>query len=280
MVHTVHTSSVFLLQVGDVSTYLNQLLTSVVAFLPNLIGAILVLLVGWVVGRIVGRAIREVADRAEVDRAVLKTPLGRIMGGTEKAVSSAFGAIARYFVYALALVAAADVLAIDLLSEWVSTAMAYLPSFVAGLLVIVLGFVVADFIGDTIARTREATNSRATKYFASGTKLFLYFMAVVIGLDTMGIDTAILYVFAQAAAYGAGAALAIGVGVALGWGGKDYVANNISRWMGRAGSVAGTSDPRGPTMGPGTTDGGVDATEDADSDPEFERRFGSGPRGH
>jgi hypothetical protein len=276
------------LQAGEVTTYLDQLLTDVVAFLPNLLGALLVLLVGWVVGRVVGRAVREVADRAELDRAVLKTPIGAILGGTESAVSGAFGAIARYFVYALAFVAATDVLAFDLLSEWVATAVAYLPAFVAGLLVVVLGFVVADFIGDAIARTGAVTDARSTRWFANGTRLFLYLMAVIVGLDTMGVDTSILYVFAQAAAYGAAAALAIGAGVALGWGGKDYVSENIGEWMRRAGSATGDRDRRDSPVGPGTTDGGEGTgRDDLDAERERERdddpeggRFGPGPRGH
>jgi hypothetical protein len=107
-------------------------------------------------------------------------------------------------------------------------------------------------------------------------------MAVVIGLDTMGIDTSILYVFAQAVAYGAAAALAIGAGVALGWGGKDYVSENIAEWMGRTGSASGDSERRGSPMGPGATDGGesgdVDKGDGSDHWPGSDT--GSGPRGH
>jgi len=178
--------------------------------------------------------VSRLTDAVELDRMVLDTPLGRIMGGSRQAVSNTFGAIAKWFVYALAILAAANVLAIPLLSEWISTAVSYLPAFIAGLAVIVIGFVVADFIGDAIAKTRAATRTSYTSWFATGTRMFLYFTAIVIGLDTMGIDVSILYVFANAIAWGVAAALAIGVGLAIGWGGHEYVANNINQWMGRA----------------------------------------------
>jgi len=57
---------------------------------------------------------------------------------------------------ALAILAAANVLAIDLLIEWVGTAVSYLPAFIAGLAVIILGFIVAGFIGDAVTRARVA----------------------------------------------------------------------------------------------------------------------------
>ena len=222
----------------DIPGFLQETIASFIAFLPNLVGAILVLLVGWLVGRALAAVVSRVIDRSEIDRAVLDTPLGSILGGTESAVSNAFGKITAWFVYALAVLAAADILAIQILSNWLATAVSYLPAFVAGLLVIIVGFVVADFVGDAIERTRAATRTAYTTWFATGTRLFLYFTAVVIGLDTMGIDVTLLNIVVRALVWGVAAAIAIGFGVAIGWGGKDYVHDNIDRWMGRASDVA------------------------------------------
>jgi len=263
------------LQQVDFTGTLEQLVEDVVTFLPRIVGALLILLVGWIVGRAVGRLVMALADRVEVDRAVLETPLGDMLGGTERAVSNAFGTLAKWFVYALAILAAADVLAIALLSEWINTAVSYLPAFIAGLAVIVFGFVVADFVGDAIMRTRAATETAYTRWFATGVRLFLYFTVVVIGLDTMGIDVGILFVFARAVAWGVAAALALGAGIAFGWGGKDYVARNIDRWTGRA--SGGMPDPTESTPAGGAdrdpqADGGVDG------DPQTDGGVNGGPR--
>lgn len=225
------------LQVDDgLPTWLEDPLSEIIAALPRLVGAIVILLIGWILGRVVGGVVSRIVDRVELDRMVLATPLGRMLGGTESAVSHTMGRVSAWFVYALAILAAANVLAIPLLSEWIATAVSYLPAFIAGLLVILVGFVVADFIGDAIMGTRAATDSQYTSWFATGTRLFLYFTVIVIGLDTMGIDVDILFVFANALAWGLAAAIAIGVGIAVGWGGHEYVANNIDGWMQRAGS--------------------------------------------
>lgn len=245
------------MQVG-VPPYLTEAVSETIAFLPRLVGAVLILIVGWILGGIFARVVAKVADRVEVDKAVLKTPLGSILGGTERAVSTAFGSVAKWFVFALAILAASNVLAVELLSVWVSDAVSYLPALVAGLLIIVLSFVVADFIGDAIERTRETTETAYTGAFATGVRLFLYFTVIVIGLGTMGVETAILMTFAQALSWGIAAAVAIGVGIAIGWGGKDYVANNVDRWAGSARRASARSTE--PTEGSdvAAADGGVE----------------------
>jgi len=254
---------------AQVPEWLQDPIAELVTFLPRLVGALVILVIGWIIGRVAAGAVRRIADGVELDRMVLETPLGRILGGTEQAVSSAFGSLAKWFVYALAFLAAANALAIATLSEWISTAVSYLPAFIAGLAVIVFGFVVADFIGDAIERTRAATETAYTTWFATGARMFLYFTAIVIGLDTMGIDVGILYVFARALAWGLGAAIAIGAGVAFGWGGKDYVADNIDRWMSRTSEVTpGESESTGSQSRTGDRTG---------SSPSADREPGSEP---
>lgn len=243
------------LQIDDIEGQIREMIGDIIAFLPRLIGAIIILLIGWIVGRIVGGAVERLADAASLDEMVLDTPLGRILGGTEESVASAFGTLAAWFVYALAILAATDVLAIRLLSEWVSVAVSYLPAFVAGLLVIVLGFVLADFVGDAIERTRAATRTAYTRYFADGVRVFLYFVVIVIGLDTMGVDVDILYVFANAFAWGLALAIALAIGIAFGWGGKDYVSENLDRWTNRASSEVRESDS--PSSDPDENPSGV-----------------------
>lgn len=217
--------------IEGVTGYVDQLITSIVAATPNIIAALIILLIGWIVGRIVGGIVTRLADRAEIDKMVLSTPIGNILGGTERAVSRSFGKLAKWFIYALTILAAADVLAINLLSQWISEAVSYLPSLIGGILITVLGFILADFIADAVHRTKSATKTRYTGMISSAIRIFLYFIVTVIGLDTMGVDVTILNIFATALAWGLAAGIGLAIAIAFGWGGKDYVKNNINRWV-------------------------------------------------
>lgn len=245
-------SSIVLQQQGTadgVPELLQNTIESTIAFLPNLIGAILILIIGWLIGAILGGIVSSLADGIGLDKHAKDTPLGRMTSG-ENPVSKLLGKITSWFVYALAILAAADALSIPILSNWIARAVSYLPAFIAGLLVIIAGFILADIVGDVISRSLGITASSSySAWFADGVRMFLYFTVVVIGLDTMGIDVELLYVFARALAWGLAIGIALAFGIAFGWGSKDYVSNNIERWAGTAKQKAPSSKSEGSSGG-------------------------------
>lgn len=242
----------------SVPDYLQEAIAGVVAFLPQLLGALVILIIGWIVGRIIGGGVRRLADRTPLGRLVMNTPLGGALGGSEQAISRSLGRVTAYFVYALALLAAADALAVELLSEWISTAVSYLPALIAGALIIVIGFVLADFIADIVGQTETFTDTGYTDVFADGLRVFLYFVATVIGLGTMGVDVQILNTFAEAAAWGVAAGIALAIGISFGLGGRDYVAANIGNWLPGESGEGGGGAPSAPM---GQADGGEESID-------------------
>lgn len=211
----------------------NQTLDSFMIAVPELIGVLVILVLGYMAGKIAGSMVRRIIDRSQIDRMVMRTPLGRAMGETERGVSRTFGSLVKWFVYTVAVLAAASLLEITILSSWISTVITYVPAFVAGLLIIVLGFIVADFIGDVVAGTKMMNRTEHTRIISEGVKVFLYFVALVIGLDTIGIDVTLLYILGRAVSWGLALGLALAIGIGLGWGSKDYVSENIEDWMAR-----------------------------------------------
>lgn len=121
--------------------------------------------------------------------------------------------------------------------------MSYLPAFVAGTLIILVGFVLADFLGDATADTETVTDTAYTDWFADGVRFFLYFVAIVIGLDTIGVDVGIPYTFTQTLAIGLAVGFALAIGIAFGWGGKDYVRENIGDWMSSGSESLSPAEP-------------------------------------
>lgn len=269
------TKSTASLQTQDVTTIAQQqqldqiiapfadAITGIVLLIPRILGALIILLIGWIIGKVVAKIITRLADAAGLDERTVQTPIGDMMGGSEDAVASAFGKIGAYYIYFLAILAAADVLQIALLSQFITQAVAYLPALIAGILIIVVGFIVADFVGDIIQRSASTTGSDAGSMLASTVQVFLYFIVIVVGLDTMQVDVEILYIFAGALAGGLGLAVAIGLGIAFGLGGRDYVAENIDRWAGHASDTAGEM---GGNASPETRGSGSGSNVDTSND--------------
>ena len=134
------------LQIGET---IDQVVADVIAYLPTVVGALLILVVGYVVGRILGGLVTRVVRRLGVDRYSAGTAVEEV--GGEDSIARALGKLVAYYVYFVAVVAAADVLEIEMLTGLLTELGAYLPVLLGALIVLVLGFVVGRFVGDLVA---------------------------------------------------------------------------------------------------------------------------------
>jgi len=199
--------------------------------LPKVAGAIVVLIIGWIAGRVIGKGVSKVLDKAGVDDALRKTAIGKALERSGVTTVRFFDLIIRWFIYLIAVFAAVDILEITVLSEFMKTVVEYLPSFIAGAFIIIFGFIIADFIGDAVAAVSKEAKVEFSGLIAAGLKLLLYFVVLTIALGLMRIDVEILYVFANALAWGAAIGIGAGLGIAFGWGFKDVVAKNAKKWV-------------------------------------------------
>ncbi|GAA0475608.1 hypothetical protein GCM10008985_34920 [Halococcus dombrowskii] len=251
---------------------LSQLLSDIGTFLPVILSAVVVLVIGFVVGRIVGGIVTDVVGGFNLGSYFHDTPLERVTrsaGG----IGGIVGTLVEYYIYFLTLLTAAGILQIPALSRLLNDFAGFVPALIGGVAVLIVGALAAEFVEDVVAST---DGSRLTDLVGLGVKLFVYYLAITIALDTMGFDSTVLTtLFASfvTAFFGALAvALALAIGIGLGWGSKDYVAENIDDWLSSARSSADDlTDEEGST--------GTRGTDDRDTFDDDDTRGGSGPSG-
>ena len=181
----------------------------------------------------IGRGVSKILDKIGFDDALRRTAIGKAMEKTEMKTVGFFDIIARWFVYLIAILAAVDILEIAVLSGFIRQVVEYLPSFAAGLLVILVGFIAADFVGDAVRSVGKEGAIEYSGIFANALKFVLYFVILIMGLSLMRVEVQILYIFANALAWGVAAGVAVGFGIAFGWGFKDAVSKKADSWLGK-----------------------------------------------
>lgn len=240
---------------------LSDILSDLGDFLPVILGAVVVLVVGFVAGRVIGDIVASVVNGFNFRRYLRDTPLERF-SDQEGEFGRYVGMIVTYYIYLLTLLAVADIVQIEALSELLNRFAEYLPALVGGLVVVLVGIWLAERIGDLVA---SSDPGRLSDLAGFGVKLLIYFITATVALDAMGFGTTLLtsvFVAFVVSFFGAlGLALAIGIGVAVGLGGQDYVRNNIGRWGRQArtrveesGGSSGGGPSGGGTMGDDTMD--------------------------
>jgi hypothetical protein len=127
------------------------------AWLPSLIGALVILLIGYIVAKIVGNVLARVLERAGLDRATLSGQTGEWVRKVTSRPSVLVGKLAFWAIFLGAVSLAATALGIDALTAFVASVYAYLPNVIAAVLIfLVAGAIAAGvatlaqrFMGDT-----------------------------------------------------------------------------------------------------------------------------------
>jgi len=215
---------------SQLSDALQGAILEAVGILSEVFVALVILAIGWFVAGKVGDVVERVSLRANFDSTVSETPLGVLFGDRNGAAAAALGTIVTYYMFLIAVFAALDHIGFTVLTQWIEGAVSYVPAFLGGLLVLTVGFYIADFAVDSVRESTTAQKSGFPDIFADVTKTLLYFVVIIIGLDTMGVSVGILYTFGETFVLALGLAFALAVGIAFGWGGKEHVAQNVGDW--------------------------------------------------
>lgn len=137
----------------------NGLLEEILAFLPNLLGAILILGIGWVVARIVQRVVTNLLAAAGTDRLGERSGLGKALGG--RALSAVIGLVVYILILVPVLISALNVLGIDAVTDPASRMLdrflGALPQIFAAALVLLFAWVIAKLVASLVESLLSAT---------------------------------------------------------------------------------------------------------------------------
>ncbi len=218
--------------------FLEDLWNMVVNMLPGIVGAIVALIIGWIAGRALGKGVSKILDKTGVDDALRKTVVGKSIEKSGITCVHFFDLIVRWFVYLIAILAAANILNITALSDFLNTVVSYLPSFIAGIFILLFGFIIIDYFADFFRTFGREAKIEFIGIITFGLRLLLYFVIIVIALSVIGIDVTILYIFATALAWGIAVGAGVGIAIAVGLGFKDAVREKANEWIRTAAEAA------------------------------------------
>ena len=212
------------------------LLDAGMTYLPSIVGAVLLLMLGWVLARI----LQSVAQRTLTlaDAALLRL-LGEGWAARLRLARSSdvLGAIVFWAVMLFFVTAATQVLGLATFTQWLARLLEYLPTLLAGLLIVIAGYLLSRFAADLILTTAGRIAPAQRTVVARAAQLTILIGAILIGADQIGIKVTFLAIFAAAALL----AIAGGVIVATSLGARTHVANLIGAHQSKQSFAVGQS---------------------------------------
>ena len=200
--------------VNQLSTALGQVKQSFVTALPNLMTAVVVLLVGWALAWALSKAVSGLLARIGG-----RMPAGRARQSWSEAVEDhEAGSLAARGVYWLVLLftlaVAIDALDLPVLRRWMGVLASYAPRIAIAAVLILGGVIVGRVAASAIVKTSFRMTKSQARGLARLTQVTVVAAAVLIAAGQLGLDVSLLtnvFLIALAAMLGA-AALAFGLG--------------------------------------------------------------------
>jgi small-conductance mechanosensitive channel len=208
---------------ASVQAAFSQIVARLAEYSPSVLGASLLLLVGWVVARLLrGLAVRLMG--------VLEVIMHRLFRGRADSAprlpSSSIqvvGSLLFWIVILFFVAAATQVLGLAVFTSWLKDVVGYLPTLFAGVLIIIAGALLSGLARDVTVAALSGVPEAQRLLLGRIVQGLLLMVAVVVGADQIGVKITFLVILAAVVA---GAVIG-GLALAVSLGARTFISNLI-----------------------------------------------------
>ncbi|UJA19446.1 hypothetical protein HJD18_03980 [Thermoleophilia bacterium SCSIO 60948] len=193
-------------------------------FLPNLLGFLAILIIGFFVARIVKAAVGKLLEKVGLDRTLHQSDAGKyveqVSPGSKP--SKLIGSVVFWFIFIFALSAAVGALEIPAVTTFMNQVLAYLPNVIVAVLIFVAAAAIAGGVAALVHKTMGDTPTgrvvrAAVPVFVMGIAIFMILTQLQIAEQIVLITYAALMATAT-----------LGLGLAFGLGGRGVAADMLN----------------------------------------------------
>jgi|SRR3972149_6639964 len=204
---------------------IREMLTRIMAYLPVLLGALVILIVGWIVAKAIKRIFDWVLKVVRFDTLADKAGISKILSKGDLKISAreVVSSIVYWLIIIMVLVMAVDALGLPKASDVLASLFAYIPKVIAALLVLVVAMFLASFVSGIVSTAAGNANLPKPELLAGICRWAIIVFAVTISLAQLGVAPLLVTTTFNIILGGVCLALAL----AFGLGGKDAAARYL-----------------------------------------------------
>lgn len=216
----------------DIVEIVSAVLLRFAEAIPNVLGAIIVFLVGWLFSKLVSKSLFKVLNSININRYAEK------LNQTDFATKANFrldlskflSKLIYFLLLLITAMAATDVLGMPIVSKMVSDLIAYLPRLLSAIALFVIGIYIAEFVKKIVQAACEALNISSGPIIANFVFYLIFLTLTVSALAQASIETDLITSNLTVILGGVVAAFAIGYGFAS----RDTMANFIASFYSKS----------------------------------------------
>ncbi|WP_414720535.1 mechanosensitive ion channel family protein [Streptomyces sp.] len=183
---------------------------SVAAFVPRLVACLVILLIGWVIAKLLAKAVNAVLERVGFDRAVERGGIARAMERTQYDASDIIAKLIYYAILLITLQIAFSVFGPNPVSDLLRGVVAWLPRAVVAIVIVVVAAAIASAVRDLV---RGALGGLSYgNLLATVASVFVVGLGLIAALNQIGVAVAVTMPVLIAVLATLGGILVVGIG--------------------------------------------------------------------
>jgi uncharacterized membrane protein len=209
-----------------VSLGVNQTVFNFVNMLPNLLAAVILVIVGWFVGGLFAKIVNKLFEWVKLEEFLKAHRVEDALGGVK--VSKVLTQLVKYYVILIFLQAAVQLISLGALTVFLGSLIAFAPLVIAAAVIMLVAALAGELVKEKVLEVYDKESYM--QMLASGSKYLILFFGLMMALDTIGFRTSLLENAFLAVLQSIGIAFALAVGLAFGLGGQDLAKEEMKDW--------------------------------------------------
>jgi hypothetical protein len=198
-----------------------------VVFVPNLVGAVVVVLIGVIIGLIVGYVVTKVLQAIKLQSLSDQVQLTNVLQKAKMRsdISEIVGSFVKWVIILTFLVPATTILGLIGVRDFFESVLLYIPQVLAVVVLVLFGYLLAEMFGRLVRASVDSFGLTVAKVAESLTKWSIYVFVVISALFALGVPrefTVIMFI-------GLVSALALAVGLSFGLGAQTHMNDLVKR---------------------------------------------------
>lgn len=205
-----------------------QAMAEVTIFLPRLIGALLVLLVGALLARFLKRVVVKLFDAIKLSSVIKNTPIEHFFKNAEvgQKAEEVVGSIVYWLVMLMVIQTSVSLLGLSSLSAILSRVINYLPNILTAILILFFGTLLAGVIEGVVKGSIKSIDGHSSRVLGKVASYLVMSITVLAAISELGIASEFIMILFV----GFVAMLSLGFGLAIGLGGQDVIKKMLNTW--------------------------------------------------
>lgn len=218
--------------ITDLGTALLTGLAVFVAALPSLIGAVLLLVIGWIVAGIVGGLLAKFLRTIKIDELAERSGIAGFLRRAKLKADAAgvIGGLVKWYIRLVFILMAANAVGLSAVSGIVTQVLAFIPNLLVAILILGVFSWLASTARNLVTGGMESADLPNSATVGTLTFVAVLAFGIVAAANQIGVAQTLINTLFM----GVVGALALAFGLAFGLGGRDEAAQIWSDWRGHA----------------------------------------------